>query len=156
MKATRERVPIAGSDQARRNAAIILECLAGVTGSQDAAQAMGVALARYYQLEARALGSFVAALEPRSRGRQESDASLLKKALAERRRLERELHRYQALYRTAQKALGIGPRPSEATEVKSGKRKRRLRKVTRGEHHAAGLRALSAASTGTAAAEGSG
>lgn len=145
------------SEQARRHAAIVLECLAGVTGPQDASRAMGVALARYYQLEARALASLVGALEPRPRGRRESDAGLQRKAELERLRLERELHRYQALYRTAQKSLGIGPRPEPVSEEK-GKRKRRLRRVTRGERLAVELRSVGSAPglPPVAVAEGSG
>lgn len=145
------------SDQARRQAAIVLECLSGATGPQEASRAMGVALARYYQLESRALHAIVQALEPRPRGRAESDAAAKKKSQIERQRLERELHRYQALYRTAQKSLGVGPRQAPASEGK-GKRKRRMRKVTRGERLAGELRVLSPASEvpPVPAAEGNG
>lgn len=156
---TRPRNPelAQSSEQARKHAAIVLECLAGATGPQEASRAMGVALARYYQLEARALASLVGALEPRPRGRQESEAALQRKAGLERVRLERELHRYQALYRTVQKSLGIGPRPQPVSEEK-GKRKRRLRRVTRGERLAVELRSVtpSPAAPPASLAEGSG
>ena len=145
------------SEQARRHAAIVLECLAGATGPLEASKAMGVALARYYQLEARALASLVGALEPRPRGRRESEAAAERKSQLEHARMERELHRYQALYRTAQKSLGIGPRPAPVSEEK-GKRKRRLRRVTRGEKLARELRSvsLSPAVLPVSVAEGSG
>ena len=100
---------------------------------------MGVALARYYQLETRALQAMVAALEPRPRGRQESPQAREQKAAAQARRLERELHRYQALYRTVQKALGVTPATRAGAEEKGTKRKRRMRKATRGERVAKSL-----------------
>lgn len=134
-----------GSEQARRNAALMLESLSGASGPLEASRAMGVALVRYYQLEARALRAFVGALEPLPRGRHESEARTLHKQSEERRRLERDLHRYQALYRAAQKTLGIAPKPSPASEEKSGRKRRRTRKVTRGERLAETLRALAPA-----------
>jgi hypothetical protein len=148
-----------GSEQARRHAALMLESFSGACGPLEAAQGMGVALARYYQLEARALQALVQALEPRPRGRQMSDAGSLRKAIDQQRRLERELHRYQALYRAAQKTLGIAPRSESSSEANGGrKKKRRMRKVTRGQRLAQGLRvvASSAESLPQSAAEGSG
>lgn len=145
-----------GSELARRHAAIVLESLSGASGPLEASRAMGVALVRYYQLEARALQAVVKALEPRPRGRRESEARTRAKAEAEQRRVERELHRYQALYRAAQKTLGISPKPSASAEEKGGRKKRRMRKVTRGERLAAGLRAAAAsAPVSVVASEGS-
>lgn len=133
---------LTGSEPARRNAAMVLESLSGACGPVEAARGMGVALARYYQLEARALQAIVTALEPRPRGRQVGAEASARKSQAELRRLERDLHRYQALYRAAQKTLGFGPPSSGVSEEKGGKkRKRRMRRVTRGERVAAGLRA---------------
>lgn len=145
-----------GSELARRQAAILLESLSGACGPLEAANTMGVALVRYYQLEARALQAVVKALEPRPRGRQVSEARMRAQGEAERRRLERELHRYQALYRTAQKTLGISPKPAAGAEEKGGRKKRRMRKVTRGERLAQGLRvAAPSAVEPPAAPEGS-
>jgi len=146
-----------GSELARRNAALMLESLSGALGPLEASRAMGIALARYYQLEARALQALVRALEPRPRGRQENAASVQRKQNEQRRRLERDLHRYQALYRAAQKTLGIAPKPSPASEEKSGRKRRRMRKVTRGERLAQTLRmvAAPAESEPVPAAEGS-
>ena len=70
---------VRGSDAARRLAALLLEAWSGVRSTQDASLAMGVALTRFYQLEARALESIVAALEPRPRGRQVTAAGELEK-----------------------------------------------------------------------------
>lgn len=122
-----------GSEQARKLTACLLQSLSGACGPQEAARTMGVALARYYQLEARALQAVLSAMEPRARGRKESEESRAHKVRAERQRLERELHRYQALYRTLQKSLGVATTPAKAAEEKGGKRRRRQRKVTRGE-----------------------
>lgn len=133
-----------GSEHARRQAAIMLESLSGACGPLEAAQAMGVALVRYYQLEARALAALVASLEPRPRGRQLSAERVREKSELDRRRLERELHRYQALYRAAQKSLGIAPVSTAKPEERGGKKRRRARRVTRGERLARKLRTSAA------------
>lgn len=130
-----------GSETARRLAAIVMESWSGATGPVEAARAMGVALVRYYQLEARALQALVTALEPRSRGRQVSVAGAARKHEENHRRLERELHRYQALYRSAARSLGIAPQTAPPSDEKPGMKKRRQRRVTRGERVARGLRA---------------
>ena len=98
---------IEASDTARRTGAIILEALAGLRTTQDAADALGVALPRYYVLETRALAGLVAALEPRARGRQRGAAERISELEAEVQRLEREARRYQALQRASQRALGL-------------------------------------------------
>ena len=66
------RAARAAGDVARRRrlAAVILDVLAGSRTPPQAAEALGVSLPRYYQLEARALGGLVAACESRPRGRQ--------------------------------------------------------------------------------------
>jgi hypothetical protein len=132
-----------GSEQARRNAALMLESLSGACGPQEASRAMGVALARYYQLEARVLQALVSALEPRARGRQVTPERNAARARAERARLERELHRYQALYRSAQKTLGIAPETRPRAEEKPGRKRRRNRRTSRGERLAKSLRTSS-------------
>src|SRR5262249_22782906 len=148
---------VVGSEAARRHAALVLQSLSGVCGPLEAARGMGGALARYYQLEARAPQALVRRVGPRPRGRQESEEARQRKAADERRRLERELHRYQALYRTVQKTLGVAPPPAASAEEKAGKRKRRMRRVTRGERVAKGLVefAGAAAASAPAACEGS-
>jgi hypothetical protein len=50
-----------GSREARRLAAAVLEVLAGVRSPSDAARVLGLSLARYYQLEQRALAGLVTA-----------------------------------------------------------------------------------------------
>ena len=58
------------SREARQLAVVILEVLAGSRTSQQAAQAIGLSLPRYYQLEARAVAGLIGACEARPRGRQ--------------------------------------------------------------------------------------
>lgn len=127
---------VRGSDAARRQAALLLEVWCGVRTTQAASDAMGVAVTRFYQLEARALQMVVAAMEPRPRGRQKTAESEVVKLKAEIQRLRRDVERFQSLYRTSQRALGVAvARPPEKTEnaVSGGKRKRGPRKKARGQ-----------------------
>jgi len=133
---------VRGSDAARRHAALLLEAWSGVRTTQAASEAMGVAVTRFYQLEARALQMIVAAMEPRPRGRQRTAESEVTKLKADKQRLMRDVERLQSLYRTAQRALGIAvARPPEKPENASagGKRRRGPRKRARGQAIAAVL-----------------
>jgi len=118
---------VRGSDAARRCAALLLEAWSGVRTTQAASEAMGVAVTRFYQLEARALQMIVAAMEPRPKGRQRTAESEVGRLKVEKQRLSRDVERYQSLYRTAQRALGVTvARPAEKgdTPAPGGKRKR--------------------------------
>jgi hypothetical protein len=133
---------VRGSEAARRAAARVVEAGGGVRGTQSAAEAMGVALVRYYQLEARALQLLVSAMEPRPRGRQRTAESEVQKLKAELLRQRREVTRYQTLYRTAQRALGIAfakPPEPQKNLAPGGKRKRGPRQKARGQAVAAVL-----------------
>lgn len=130
-----------GSAEARRHAVMILEALNGVRTTQEAADAMGIALPRYYVLETRALEGFIEALEPRRRGRRVSVDREQEKLREELARQEKEARRYQALYRATQRALGVpasasGGKPS-SKKATTGKAKttktRRRRQKTRAE-----------------------
>jgi hypothetical protein len=147
---------VIASDVARRTASLILEALTGVRTTQEAADALGVALPRYYVLETRALSGLVGALEPRSRGRQRGAAEHVLALEADVARLERELRRFQALQRASQRALGLGA-PAEtpaaklrkaaqeasnkaaAAQGKKPKRKRKPNRATRAERIAKSL-----------------
>lgn len=131
--ATRPPVPprrtVAVTSQAQRQAAAILEVLAGVRRPVEAAQVLATSLPRYYQLERRALLGLLAACEPAPRGPR-SDASKRVTALErENRRLRRECDRQQALVRATERSLGLAlppPKPAPASKSHdSGKRKRR-------------------------------
>jgi hypothetical protein len=125
----------------RRQAAAILEVLAGVRTPTEAAEALGMSLPRYYQVESRALRGLVAACAPRPKGRQQSVASAVAGQKREIERWRREAGRQQALARAAQRAVGLSPPvPAKAT----GKRIRR-RRVARALSVAATLRREDAA-----------
>ncbi len=100
--------PVSASSDARRIAGAILEVLAGVRSITDAAVALGIAPARYYVLEARAVAGLITACEPRSPGPHSGSglAAEVDRLRAERDRLRDEAARYQALARIAQTAFG--------------------------------------------------
>lgn len=133
---------VRGSDAARRLAALLLEAWSGVRSTVSAAEAMGIVLTRFYQLEARALQAIVTAMEPRSRGRQRTAESEVAKLKVEKQRLVRDVERFQSLYRTSQRALGIAvakPAGKADNPAPGGKRKRGPRKRARGQAVAAEL-----------------
>jgi hypothetical protein len=118
--------PLAGpSREARRLAAVLLEVLAGARTTGDAAATLGISLVRYYQVEARALQGWLAACEPRSRGRGPSPSTRLALLEKEKQRLTRELARQQSLVRLSQRALGLPPPAVAGRAATPGKRKRR-------------------------------
>jgi hypothetical protein len=126
---------------ARRQAAAILEVLAGVRTPTEAAEALGMSLPRYYQVEVRALRGLVGACEARPKGRQPDGENAVAALKRELERWRREAARQQALARAAQRAVGLSPPPpAKAT----GKRIRR-RRVARALSVAATLRREDAA-----------
>jgi hypothetical protein len=128
---SRPRV-FAGSSEAKRLAAGILEGLSGVRGPQEASVALGVSLTRYYHLETRALAGLVAALEPRGKGRRKRPEDEVARLRRDKERLEHELHRAQALVRVAQRTVGLpSSRPVVPGEKVSGKKGRRRRALVR-------------------------
>lgn len=139
---------VRGSDAARRKAALMLEAWSGVRSTQSASEAMGVALTRFYQLEARALQLIVSAMEPRPRGRQVTPESELAKLRAANQRLARDVERYQTLYRTSQRALGVViAKGTDEKKNPGARRKRGPRQKARGQ-------AVAAVLAGDLAAEG--
>jgi hypothetical protein len=116
------------SREAQRQAAAILEVLAGARTPTQAAEALGVSVPRYYQLEGRALSGLVTACEPRSPGRSSSPAQELAQLRRQHDRLQRELVRQQTLLRVAQRSIGLAPPPPP---VKKGSKKRVRRPVVR-------------------------
>lgn len=127
------------SEQARRQAAAILEVLAGVRRPSEAAQVLGTSLPRYYQLEQRALTGLVSACEPAPRGPRHDHARELAKLEREKQRLQRECDRHQALVRVAQRSLGLTPPaakpsgklPAGTADGAAGKRRRSRRPAVR-------------------------
>jgi hypothetical protein len=147
--------PDGPSREARRRAAVILEVLAGIRSTAQAAVALDTSLMRYYQLETAALRGLVAGCEPKPRGRT-SSAPLEVAALRRQcERLQRDLARQQALVRLAQRAVGV-PAPATPPPARG---KRRRKPVARALRVAAQLRAedqpgSAAADLSAAAADG--
>ena len=137
--------PAATLSEAQKLAALILECLAGVRAPPAAAQLLGIALPRYYQLEARALQGLVAALAPRPRGKQQSLENRVKTLEKELEAALRAAARQEALVRVTQRSLGLAaqvkstaPQPSS-----NGKRRKPRRPMARAMKAAKTLRAKS-------------
>lgn len=131
--------PAAGptpSREAKRVAAVLLDVLAGSRSTLQAADALGVSLPRYYQLEARGLAGLLAACEPPPRGRQPDPRAAVESLRRENERLRREVQRQQALARLTQRTLGVAP-PAPA---KSDARKRKRKPAVRALRHAEQLR----------------
>jgi hypothetical protein len=138
------------SREAKQRAAMILDVLAGARTPPEAAEALGVSLARYYQLEDRAIRAFLAGCESPPRGRQMSANAQLHKLTKENERLKRELARFQALVRLTQRTVGVSP-PSPAAKD-SGKRRKR-KPTVRALRRAELLREESPGETGAEAPE---
>ena len=119
--------------EAQRLAAAILEVLAGVRTPSQAAEALGVSQARYFQIETRAMRALVASCEPRPRGPGRSADQELAALKRQHERLQRELSRQQTLVRLAQRTIGLPP-PKAPVHPPGGKdktKKRRRRPVVR-------------------------
>src|SRR5262249_37744839 len=97
------------SREAKKVAAIVLSQLAGSRTPLQAAEALGLSLPRYYQLEARAIGGLLSACEARPRGRQPDVEAELAGVQKELERLKRELVRSQSLVRLTQRTIGVAP-----------------------------------------------
>lgn len=120
------------SRDAKRLAAAILETLAGERTPLQAAQALGLSLVRYYQLEASGLRGLLAACEPKPRGRQADPSAEAEQLRRQNNRLQRDLARQQALVRLTQRTSGLGPpaTPPKVEGKKSRKRKPSTRALT--------------------------
>jgi erythromycin esterase-like protein len=115
------------SAEARRLAAAILECLAGMRTPRSAAEALKLSLPRYYQLEARALDGMLAACEPRPLGRVKTSASALATLQRECGQWRQECARQQALVRAMQRAIGLAAPPAKTDSSKRRKRRPMVR-----------------------------
>lgn len=109
----------------RKQAAAVLEVLAGLRTPQQAADALGVSLPTYFNLETRALRGLVNACAPRAPGREASLAPQLHEAKLRLLQMEKELGRYRALLRSAQRSAGLAAAPEPDVKVRGkGKRKK--------------------------------
>src|SRR5262245_25721961 len=116
------------SREAKLLAAAILEVLAGSLGPSEAARSLGISLARYYQLETRALAGLVSSCESRRRGgkRPRNELTALQR---ECEQLRRECARQQALMRATRRTVGLTP--SMTPPPPDGVKKRRRRPTAR-------------------------
>ena len=133
------------SREAKRLAAVLLDVLAGARTPPQAAEALGVSLPRYYQLEDRGLAGLVAACEARPRGRQPNGATESHTLTKENERLKKELGRYQALVRLTQRTVGV---PPPAPPAKSAGRRRKRKPTVRAMRRAERLREEAEQATG--------
>ena len=134
----RQRRPVGGTQLgrdasafAKKLAAAILEVLAGVRTTTDAASAVGLSLPRYYQVESKALAGLLRACEPCPKGRQRSGERELVGLRRQHEHLKRELARQQTLVRLAQRSVGLAPATTTAPAKANGKKSRRRRPVAR-------------------------
>jgi len=119
------------SAEARKLAAAILEVLAGAQTPTEAARSLGLSLARYYQLETRALAGLVVACEDRrrkGRGRAGGELAALRR---ECEQLRRECARQQALARATRRTVGLAPPAPAPTAAAGGAKRRQRRPVAR-------------------------
>ena len=113
-----------GSKDAKRAAMVVLEVLAGLRKPTEAHDIIGVSLARYYAIEAKALQGFVKALEnrgSRTGPRPETKIATLEREIAQ---LHRELNRSQALCRMGQRAIGLKAVDKKKPKGKRGRPKK--------------------------------
>jgi hypothetical protein len=135
------------SAEARRQAAAILEVLAGVRTPTEAAQQLAISLTRYYIIEGRALQGLIAACEPRPHGRAGAPAGELAAVRRECEQLRRQAARQQALLRVTERALGLAgaaAAPAARAGSKGPKKRRQRRPKARALQAAAVLQAAPA------------
>lgn len=137
------------SPQARRQAAAILEVLAGLRRPAEAAQVLGTSLVRYYQWERRALDGLLAACEPAPRGPRPDLLRQIRRLEKEVVRLQRECGRQQALVRAAERSLGLaalsaGKGAAGGTDDKPGASGKRRRPTVRALKAVRALRQVAA------------
>jgi hypothetical protein len=111
--------------EVRRQAAAVLEVLAGVRTPTDAAKDLSLSLPAYYKLESRAVRGLISACRSPGRGPRPSPELEATKLRRQCQRLTQDLQRYQALARSVQRAAGL---PSQSPMPPKDARGRRKRK----------------------------
>ena len=94
-------------EQMRRQAACVLEVLAGLRSPEEAARVIGVSVPTYYNLEARALRGLLHGCRVESPGRRMSVEKRLAESEQRAAELERQLQRYRSVLRNARRAARI-------------------------------------------------
>jgi hypothetical protein len=114
------------SAAARKLAAAILEVLAGAQTPSEVARALGLSLARYYQLKMCALAGLVSACEDRRRkGRSRAPGGELAALRRACEQLRRQCAQQQALARATRRTVGLAPVAPPAPVERSGRRRKR-------------------------------
>lgn len=112
------------SGESRKQAAVVLEVLAGLRTPEQAAEALGLSLPTYYNLETRALRGLIHGCTPTPPGRTLMLLKQVRSLETKSAALEKQVGRYQALLRNAQRAAGLSP-PASASAGKPGARRKR-------------------------------
>ena len=107
----------------RKQAACILEVLAGLRTPDQAAISLAVSLPTYYNLETRALRGLILGCAPAPPGRSMVLSKKLQGAEQRCAELEKQVQRHQALLRSAQRSMGLltAPEPPPAGKRKTKK-----------------------------------
>ncbi len=118
--------------KARVTAAIVLDVLAGMRSTSEAAASLGISPVRYYAIEAKAIGGLIAACAPKPTGPEGSgsDPKELARLTADRTRLEQETARLRAVLRSTQRHLGVKEPPVPEKPAAPGKKPRKGRRPT--------------------------
>ncbi len=111
-------------EKARRSAVAVLEVLIGFRTAEQAAEALGISVPTYFNLETRALRGLIFACTPNPPGRQQALGKKLRLAEEKAADLERQLQRYQALLRSAQRTVGLAAPPAPSKPAPGKRRKK--------------------------------
>jgi hypothetical protein len=110
--------------ESRKHAACVLEVLAGLRTPEQAAEALGVSLPTYYNLESRALRGLIHGCTPTPPGRTMVLLRQVRGLELQCAALEKQVGRYQALLRNAQRSVGLLPPPIDVKGKTSGGRRK--------------------------------
>jgi len=115
--------------EARKHAACVLEVLAGLRTPEQAAEALSISLPTYYNLESRAMRGLIHGCTPTPPGRTMVLLKQVRGLEVKCAGLEKQLGRYQALLRNAQR--GLLPPPVDVKAKTGVGRKRKHKPVVR-------------------------
>ena len=103
----------------RRQAAVVLEVLAGLRTPEQAAEALNLSLQTYYNLETRALRGLIHGCTPMPPGRTMMLLKQVRSLEGKSAALQKQVGRYQALLRNAQRSAGLLALPPTSPAGKS-------------------------------------
>jgi hypothetical protein len=109
--------------ESRKQAACVLEVLAGLRSPEQAAEVLCISLPTYYNIETRALRGLIHGCTPVPPGRTMSLLKQVRVLESKCAGLEKQVGRYQALLRNSQRSIGLLPPPKELKMKPGGRRK---------------------------------